>query len=146
MQKTLGLGIRNAFEAEDMKLKTAKNYIGDPFPHFCQAPPSSGESNPWNCPNVVEGRNQCCVPDSAYSLGLAEWFTPTHVHQGSSRYLENLFLAKYTTSIVFLVALFEAPGGCGSQELDDKKGRITAIICHFIYGSKALSRALYPIF
>ena len=72
MQKTLGLGIRNAFEAEDMKLKTAKNYIGDPFPHFCQAPPSSGESNPWNCPNVVEGRNQCCVPNSAYSLGLAE--------------------------------------------------------------------------
>ena len=140
MQKTLGLGIRNAFEAEDMKLKTAKNYIGDPFPHFCQAPPSSGESNPWNCPNVVEGRNQCCVPNSAYSLGLAE----NGSHQ--PMYLENWFLAKYTISIVFLVALFEAPGGCGSQELDDKKGRITVIICHFIYGSQALSRALYPIF
>ena len=104
MQTTLGLGMRNVFEANDLKPKFPNNYMGDLFPHFCQAQPSSGESNPWIFLNVVEGRNQCLPVLCNFCLKLDKYGSHPckHVHHCTSRCLENWFLA---TEFCVLVAL-----------------------------------------
>ena len=114
MQTTLRLGIRNVFEANDLKLKFPNNYMGDLFPHFCQAQPSSGESNPWIFLNVVEGRNQCLPLLCNFCLKLDKYGSHPckHVHHCTSRCLENWFLA--TEFCVF--GGLEAHG-CASQEV-----------------------------